>query len=295
MPPLTHQKKSHPPLDSHLAGPACNATIVDSMTALSPSPPRSPPASWVPHALLRFEPNPAADGRDMAVGDVHGCFSLLQKSLDAAGFDPARDRLFCAGDLVDRGPESPEALDWLRRPWVFSCMGNHDFMAWRRAEGRPYAMVDHLEHGGEWLDELDADQKSETAAILRDLPIALEVPTVLGPVGIVHADFPYDDWAQAAGMKLVESARFGDLMSCLWGAGRYEARYEHPIKGVRALLQGHICIHETLILGNVHYIDTGGWRDGGRFTLLDLATLEPACRPASPSRRSKAKLHQAAA
>jgi serine/threonine protein phosphatase 1 len=30
------------------------------------------------------------------------------------------------------------------------------------------------------------------------------------------------------------------------------------------------------VLGNVHFIDTGGWRAEGHFTLLDLASLRPA-------------------
>jgi len=31
-------------------------------------------------------------------------------------------------------------------------------------------------------------------------------------------------------------------------------------------------------LGNVYYIDTGGW-DSGKFTLLDLHTLKPCRNP----------------
>ena len=45
-------------------------------------------------------------GRDIAVGDIHGCFTELQRGLDTIGFDPCTDRLFSVGDLVDRGPES---------------------------------------------------------------------------------------------------------------------------------------------------------------------------------------------
>ena len=41
-------------------------------------------------------------GRDLAVGDIHGHFQRLQQCLDAVGFDPAVDRLFSVGDLVDR-------------------------------------------------------------------------------------------------------------------------------------------------------------------------------------------------
>ena len=35
--------------------------------------------------------------------------------MDALDFDPERDRLFAVGDLVNRGPHSHEAIDWLER------------------------------------------------------------------------------------------------------------------------------------------------------------------------------------
>ena len=55
-------------------------------------------------------------GRDFAVGDIHGCFSDLARGLKAIGFDEKADRLFSVGDLVDRGPESTHALEWLASP-----------------------------------------------------------------------------------------------------------------------------------------------------------------------------------
>ena len=65
--------------------------------------------------IRRFSPNRL--GRDLAVGDIHGYFALLQQALDSIDFDPERDRLFSVGDLTDRGPECAKALDWLARPW----------------------------------------------------------------------------------------------------------------------------------------------------------------------------------
>ena len=53
---------------------------------------------------------PSARGRDLVVGDVHGCFRTLDGALCELRFDTDSDRLFGVGDLVDRGPHSAEAL-----------------------------------------------------------------------------------------------------------------------------------------------------------------------------------------
>ena len=59
------------------------------------------------------ERNPADGGTDWVVGDVHGCFETLRQALAAIDFEQGRDRLFSVGDLIDRGPNSIEALEWL--------------------------------------------------------------------------------------------------------------------------------------------------------------------------------------
>ena len=126
-------------------------------------------------AMPRFAQNTV--GRDFAVGDIHGCFTELQRGLDTIGFDPCTDRLFSVGDLVDRGRESHLALQWLDKPWFHAICGNHDFMAWRHAIGQPCDDVDHLQHGGAWLLMLSDAQRHEFGARLAALPLATEVET----------------------------------------------------------------------------------------------------------------------
>ena len=143
-------------------------------------------------AFPRFARNVV--GRDFAVGDIHGCFAHLSRSLEAIGFDASADRLFSVGDLVDRGPESTQALQWLDKPWFHAICGNHDFVTWRSALGIPYPKADHLSLGGAWLEKVSGAKRSQLGRRLRALPLAIEVETSLGLVGLVHADCPFDDW-----------------------------------------------------------------------------------------------------
>lgn len=61
------------------------------------------------------------------IGDVQGCFDSLQLLLKKIQFNPEKDRLGFAGDLVNRGPKSLEVLRFisqLKNPMVV--LGNHD-------------------------------------------------------------------------------------------------------------------------------------------------------------------------
>ncbi|WP_440876202.1 symmetrical bis(5'-nucleosyl)-tetraphosphatase [Thalassotalea sp. PLHSN55] len=62
------------------------------------------------------------------VGDIQGCFNELQALLAQVNFDPKKDQLWPAGDIVARGPKSLETLRFIKSLGDSAKMvlGNHD-------------------------------------------------------------------------------------------------------------------------------------------------------------------------
>jgi serine/threonine protein phosphatase 1 len=220
--------------------------------------------------IKRFERNTL--GRDIAIGDIHGCWQKVNKGLKAIGYDPEKDRLFGVGDLGDRGPQSPETLWWLKRLKMETVVGNHDqyIIDWRVRPGDKWAM-----EGGEWFQKLSVDYKEHWATEIGKLPVGIEIETEEGLVCIVHADVMFDTWEAFKTYLHHEDPRIAWMVrnSAQGSRNRYLTNDKREITDIRALVVGHCRVKDPLILGNVHHIDTEGWKEH-RFTFYDLATLQ---------------------
>lgn len=68
------------------------------------------------------------------ISDIHGYLSRMFDVLRKANFDWDNDELYVLGDIIDRGPESAEALYWAIEEAsdnVHFLLGNHEDMAYR--------------------------------------------------------------------------------------------------------------------------------------------------------------------
>ncbi|SOC26360.1 metallophosphoesterase [Thalassospira xiamenensis] len=236
--------------------------------------------------VRRFERNTL--GRDVVVGDIHGCFSVLEAALSAIEFDADKDRLFCVGDLIDRGPQSIEALRYYKSA---NCVrGNHeDMLLGLQRSGQDLGEV-HKQlkrNGMDWWIDLTDDAREEFANAFEQLPLAIEVESENGLVGIVHAEVPYAwDWPTfIAGLNQKDTTA---IDSALWGRERIEHEDTSCVPGVSKVFHGHTIQQAPTCLGNRFYVDTGCIRGlmhmnplAGRLTVADL-TIGPADFTADP-------------
>lgn len=92
-----------------------------------------------------------------AVGDIQGCYEELQQLLEQIRFDPAQDKLWFVGDLVNRGPGSLEVLRLVKSlgDSAITVLGNHDLHLLAVAEG--IGELHHSDTLGEILHAPDRD------------------------------------------------------------------------------------------------------------------------------------------
>jgi protein phosphatase len=240
------------------------------------------------------------------IGDVHGCFDELQELLTRLGYDvaetpgvgfgytvtppPGRKAVF-VGDLVDRGPKTPQVLRLVMSMAAAGsalCVpGNHDDKLCRKLKGRAV----NVTHGlAESLEQL-AREPPEFTEQVRDFLDGLVSHYVLdgGKLVVAHAGMRADLQGRTSkqvrdfalyGETTGETDEFGLPVRSNWAA---------EYRGRAAVVYGHTPVPESEWLNRTVNIDTG-CVFGGKLTalrypeteLVSVAARQTHCAPKRP-------------
>ena len=158
------------------------------------------------------------------IGDVQGCFEAFEQLLATIAFQPGQDRLWLAGDLINRGENSIGMLRWCMAhdDSVVAILGNHDLHLLAVAAGFVPA------HRNDTLDEiLQAPDRVAVLDWLRQRPMIHRE----GPWLMVHAGL-LPEWdaetALALGRELEAALRGPDCRAFLRGMYGNEPRHWQP-------------------------------------------------------------------
>ena len=151
-----------------------------------------------------------------AVGDIQGCYAELAKLLEVIRFDPATDRLWLVGDLVNRGSDSLAVLRLVKSlgTAAVTVLGNHDLHLLAVAAGHGRL------HPSDTLDEiLSAQDGSELLGWLRQQKLLhVENDHVLVHAGLLP------QWTVAQALQLANEVEaelrrpdYADFLSRMYG------------------------------------------------------------------------------
>ncbi len=169
-----------------------------------------------------------------AIGDVQGCYNELRTLLDRLSFDPGRDTLWLAGDMVNRGPHSLQVLRFAKSlgRHAICVLGNHDLHLLAVAQGNRR----HYKEGS-LQKVLDAPDCDELIDWLRHRPLLHY--SKKKRVAMIHAGLPpqWDLKTSLSCANEVEHAlrggQFPKLMRELYG--NKPDRWSSSLKGIERL------------------------------------------------------------
>lgn len=233
-------------------------------------------------------------GRDFVVGDIHGCFYLLEVLLatDIINFDESCDRVFSLGDLCDGGPESHRVNEFLNKPWFNAIRGNHEHMMIQGAstiDGAPtdmQATTLWLENGANWFFEMPLSDQAAIYSKVQALPVACEVDLPCGGMAaLAHGDVLKNSWGftKRCLTNLDPDPDFHkNIERLVWGRTRArEARKavsggpqvrpeDVAVAEADVVFFGHTPAPRPLRVANTRWLDTGAGKRGA----MSLAELK---------------------
>jgi len=227
------------------------------------------------------------------IGDVHGCLDELIDLLNQLGYavtedngqyaaqSPVGRKLIFVGDLVDRGPGTPQVLrlvSGLVQSGQALCVpGNHDIKLMRALKGRSV----QLTHGlAESMQQLAAEPDTFRAEVVKFLDgLVSHYVFDDGNLVVAHAGLKESMQGRGSG-RVREFALYGETTGETDEFGlpvRYNWAADY--RGKALVVYGHTPMPEPLWLNNTVNIDTG-CVFGGQLTALRYPEREIVFVPA---------------
>jgi len=244
---------------------------------------------WRKKVEVAAPPGPPASldagQRVYAIGDVHGRFDLLQQLIALVEADNARrgsaeTHIVLLGDLIDRGPQSREVIDYCLKGapdfarWHF-IQGNHEEMLLKMIDDPDSSSLPQfLRYGGrETFESYGAPQ------IVLDMPDRYSPDTLPFYVpeghrafmramhdGVQFGDYFFTHAGIRPGVPLAEQ----DRQDLRWIRREFlDSNADHGV----VVVHGHTMLEEVEIRPNRIGIDTGAYATG-RLTAIGLEGTE---------------------
>jgi hypothetical protein len=121
----------------------------------------------------------------LVIGDIHGCYVELQALLEKAGLRNG-DSIIAVGDIVDRGPETPQVLDFFQQtPNARVLMGNHERKHVRAAKHEVKLSISQQISRQQFGDDY-----SDAVAWMDTLPLYIELAEAVIVHGYLEPGLP---------------------------------------------------------------------------------------------------------
>lgn len=237
------------------------------------------------------------------VGDVHGCYDELVELLEKLGWEvggppesprarhPEGRKAVFLGDLVDRGPKSPQVLRLVMamvEDGTALCVpGNHDVKLMRKLWGKEVKLAHGLAETMQQMETESEEFRRDVAAFIRSLVSHYVLDG--GELVVAHAGLT-ERLQGRASPRVRDFALFGETTGETDEFGlpvRHDWAAEY--RGDASVVYGHTPVPEARWVNRTLCIDTG-CVFGGKLSalryperqLVDVAAHRVWCEPVKP-------------
>lgn len=224
------------------------------------------------------------------IGDVHGCYDELEALLRTLGYGfadgtarhPDGRKVVFLGDLVDRGPKTPEVLELVMNMVAsgdaLAVPGNHDMKLMRALQGKNVRIAHGLAESLEQIGTRPPEFREQVTAFIDKMVSHYVLDD--GKLVVAHAGMKQEMQGRGSG-KVRDFALYGETTGETDEFGlpvRYNWAADY--RGRALVVYGHTPVVDAEWLNSTICIDTG-CVFGGRLTALRYPERELVSVPAA--------------